>query len=119
MAQLSVVFGNQSKTYNVNLSGDNAKKKLAYQTKIGNKPSQIFNFSNSKFVVKDKTMFQKLCAALDKLKALGGDKNVIDDSDFDSRHLDGKACTKNAWHCDDEMDLDYHNNDNSGFFIES
>ena len=119
MSQLSVVFGNQTKTYNVNLSGDNIKKKLAYQTKIGNKPSQIFDFTKSKFTVQDKTMFQKLCAALDKLKALGGDKNVIDDSDFSARNVANKPCSKNSWHCDDEMDLDYHNNDNSGFFIEN
>ena len=115
---ITVSCGNQKRSYNVNLSSANASKVFShYDMKSKGPQKQLFNFSQKEYKTNDMNLFNKICAALNKLMSLGGNKNIIDDDDFKKAPTNSAECKDNVWHNDDAEDvnaMDYHTN--SSFF---
>ena len=120
MSTITVSCGNQKKTYNVNLSSQNAKKAFSHYSSKSNAPQkQLFNFTQKEYKTNDANLFNKICAALNKLMALGGDKSSIDDADFKKAPVNSAECKDNVWHNDDAEDMeamDYHTDNDTTFF---
>lgn len=117
---ITVSCGNQKATYQVNLSKGNLQKAFSfYDSKTTKTQQKLFNFSQSEFKTQDQNLFNKICTALNKLKALAGDKNVIDDADFSKAPVNSAECKDNIWHCDnceDITSMDYHTDNQTKFF---
>ena len=113
----TISCGTQKKTYQVNLSKTNNQKSFSYN-KLGNKDVVLFNLSQTNYKTNDKNLFNKICTALDKLMTVGGNKNTIDDADF-NKSKSNPNCKDGVWHNDDCVDLnniDYHTDNEHTFF---
>ena len=131
MTQLTISYGNQKTTYNVNLK-DSSKILKYCDLSAGNGQKVLFNFSAKEYKAESASFYQKLCTVLNNLMALGGDKNAIDDGDFKtaqetkSKPVNGGTCcdTKNQnlnkWHFDEQEGdaIMYHTANGGNFFIE-
>ena len=89
MSKFTITFGTNVKSYEVNLSRENSAMSLS---KLG---QTLFSLGSTGTVkIRDEGTFKDLCIILDKLKAMGGDKNVIDDADFNAAGRNG-SCVEN------------------------
>ena len=101
MGIFTVSCGEISTDFNINLNSNNKKKIFNYCNFNNNyKNSELFKFSDNGYDTTDMNLYDKVCQALQDLKKTAGNKDIIDDADFESATKLQDDCGK-FWHCDD------------------
>ena len=117
---LTLSCGTTQKTFNVNLKKQENLNRIFsnYNTKTNKPLEEIFNFSQNKCTIKDKSLFTKICEALTNLQKLAGDKNVLDDADF-AKGMIAQPNGDKSWYCgscEDLTEITYSTDKETNFF---